>query len=187
VEEKIMIATAATLTYDYPPEIVASVVATVETVRPRVRYAIPSTAIPATNEATSASGENAGFALHFAKLRRLSTDAALWLEAGPPSDFATAWARLVLAQLQSDRLLPTRVVASAEGGVGLCFVDGAKYADIECLNSGTILGVTSDSSTRPLVWEVEQTAGGIARAAERIRGFINSSKAGANATERSVR
>jgi hypothetical protein len=187
VEKEIMISTTATLTYDYPPEIIAAVVATAETARPRVRYLIPSTAIPTTNEVTSSSAEAAGFALHFSKLSRLSTDASLWLEAGPPSDLATAWGRLVLDQLQSDRLLPTRVVASAEGGVALCFVDGAKYADIECLNSGTILGVISDSSTRPLVWEVEQTARGIARASERIREFISPPKARANATERSLR
>jgi hypothetical protein len=184
VEEEIMIATTATLAYDYPVEIV-NFVGSPETLRLRARYSIPSTA--ATNEVTSASGENAGFGLHFSKLSRLSTDASLWLEAGPPSDLATAWARLVLDQLQSYRLLPTRVVASAEGGVGLCFVDGAKYADIECLNSGTILGVISDSSTRPLVWEVEQTAGGIARASERIREFLNPPKARANASERSRR
>jgi hypothetical protein len=181
-----MIATAATLAYDYPAEVVAFI-GRAERLLPRARYSIPSDATPATNDASSASGENANFALHFSKLNRLAIDSSLWSDAGPPSDFATAWARLVLDQLQSDRLLPTRVVASAEGGIGLCFVDGSKYADIECLNSGTILGVISDKSARPVVWEVEQNARGIARAAERIRQFINPSKTAANATERSRR
>lgn len=98
-----------------------------------------------------------------------------------------AWATTALTQLQADGLLPSRVVASAEGGVGLCFVDGIKYADIECLNSGTILGVISDKRTRPVVWEVDQSAGGIARASERIREFVGSFEAGANAPERSPR
>jgi hypothetical protein len=97
----------------------------------------------------------------------------LWPEGTEaPSNVAIAWAHLVLQQLQTDGLLPTRVVASAEGGVGICFIDGSKYADIECLNSGAILGVTSDKRHRPIVWEVQQDAREIARAAQRIREFI---------------
>ncbi|MGO9400576.1 MAG: hypothetical protein ACLP19_22450 [Xanthobacteraceae bacterium] len=178
-----MIATAATLAYDYPAEIVAFV-ASPKTLRPRARYSIPSDAIAATSEVTPANADTAEFAAHLSKLNRLATDASLWTDAGPPSDLATAWARLVLDQLQSDKLLPTKVVASAEGGVGLCFVDGIKYADIECLNSGTILGVISDKRARPVVWEVEQNARGIARATERIREFIHPFKTGANAAKR---
>jgi hypothetical protein len=172
-----MIVSAATLMYDYPPEIVAPV-GSPERLRPRVRYSIPQDAIPATSE-------HAGFAVHFAKLNKLAIDHSLWPNhAEPPSGFAMAWAQLILDQLQNDKLLPTRVVASAEGGVGVCFVDGIKYADIECLNSGTILGVTSDRSTRPVAWEVEQSAGGIARASERIREFIDAFKTETNAPER---
>jgi hypothetical protein len=183
MEEEAMIATAATLTYDYPAEIVAFV-AGPETFRPSARYSIPSGANPATSEATPANADAAEFAAHLSKLRKLAIDASLWTDAGPPSDLATAWARLVLDQLQSEKLMPTRVVASAEGGVGICFVDGIKYADIECLNSGTILGVISDKRARPVVWEVEQNARGIARATERIRQFIYPSKTGANAAKR---
>ena len=181
-----MIVTAATLTYDYPAEIVAFV-ASPETLRPRARYSIPSDANPATSDVTpvNADADTAGFGAQFSKLNRLATDASLWTGAGPPSDLAVAWAGLVLDQFQSDKLVPTKIVASAEGGVGLCFVDGIKYADIECLNSGTILGVISDKRTRPVVWEVEQNARGIARATERIREFIDPLKTGANAAKRS--
>jgi hypothetical protein len=36
-------------------------------------------------------------------------------------------------RLLIDDLLPTRVVASAEGGVAICFMNDDKYADIEFL------------------------------------------------------
>ena len=90
-----------------------------------------------------------------------------------PASAATTWARLFLQAFRKDELIPTRVVASAEGGVAICFVNGKKYADIECLNTGVILGVTSNSRDRPIVWKVEQSASGVALASQRIRKFIN--------------
>ena len=174
MEEEVMIGTAATLVYDCPPQIVASV-ARAESPRPWINYAIPQAA-------SAATSEQAGFDVHFSKLKKLAIEPSLWADhAEPPSGPAVAWAHLIIQQLQFDNLLPTRVVASAEGGVGVCFVDGIKYADIECLNSGTILGVTSDKSARPIAWEVEQSARGLALASDRIRQFIGESKTGSNA------
>lgn len=172
-----IIAAAGTLVYDYPQEIVASVGAP-ESRGPLVRFVIPRIADAATREPS-------GFDAHFAKLRSVAIDQSLWPEdAEPPSDVAIAWAQLVIQQLEADDLMPTRVVASAEGGVGICFIDGIRYADIECLNSGTILAVISNTRDRPIVWQVEPTARGFARASEGIREFINASKAGADEPER---
>lgn len=118
------------------------------------------------------------FAQYFAKLDALTTDKSLWVEgAEPPSAAILAVARLILRQLETEALEPTRVVASAEGGVGLCFVDGDKYADIECLNSGEILGVVSNRRDRPAVWKIEPDASGFANAAARIRAFIGNMSA----------
>jgi hypothetical protein len=170
-----MIATAATLNYDYPPEIVASV-ANPAKPRAKIAFHVPDVA---TNEATN---ENAEFLAHFSKLKRIAIDPTLWPDhSEPPAEFAIMWAQVVMQQLQGDSLAPTRVVASAEGGIGICFVDGNRYADIECLNSGAILGVTSNKRARPIVWEIEQSARGVARASERIREFVGKSKTGANA------
>jgi hypothetical protein len=179
-----MNASAATLNYDYPPLIVAPV-AQPQRERARFSFYIPPDASAATSDPMD---NQAGFADHFAKLRKLAIEPSLWADwAEPPSAYALGWAHLIIQQLQSDDCRPTRVVASAEGGVGICFVDGIRYADIECLNSGTILGVTSDKSSRPVVWEIEQSARGLERASERIRKFILASKAKADAPGRTSR
>lgn len=89
-----------------------------------------------------------------------------------PSREALFFANLVIEQLQRDELAPAKIVESVDGGVAICFVAGDKYADIECLNTGEILGVTTNRRDRPSVWEIKQNASEIARATERIREFI---------------
>jgi len=62
------------------------------------------------------------FATHFAKLRALGTERALWPDgAERPSRSALTWGYVALQQFLHDNFLPTRVVASAEGGVAICF------------------------------------------------------------------
>lgn len=119
-------------------------------------------------------GVEAIFAEHFLKLREIAENPSLWpTEAEGPSSKTIAWASRILQHLQDMELAPTRVVASAEGGAAICFVKGNKYSDLECLNTGEILGVVSNRKDRPIAWEVEQSAGGIAQAAVRIREFLN--------------
>ena len=86
---------------------------------------------------------------------------------------ALSIANIIIEQLQKDELSPAKIVDSAEGGVAFCFVAGNRYADIECLNSGEILGVTTNRRDRPSVWEIQCNSSEIARATERIRAFIN--------------
>jgi hypothetical protein len=74
----------------------------------------------------------------------------------PPSGIAVENARQVLLACRGT-VLPTNVVASAQGGIGVCFYRGKKYGDIECLNTGEILATISDGSGRPKVWEVKPT------------------------------
>lgn len=114
------------------------------------------------------------FSEHFVKLAALQANSELWPdEAEPPSGLAIAYAHAILAELSLDRFAPSRVVASAEGGVAVCFVNGDRYSDIECLNNGSILGVTSDRRQRPNVWEIDADSAAIARACSRIREFLN--------------
>lgn len=115
-----------------------------------------------------------GFAEHALKLKELQTDSLLLPEgAEAPTDMAMEWAQLVFDQLIRAELLPTKVVASAEGGVAYCFVAGDKYADIECLNSGALLGVTTNKRDRPFVWEIDPSANGIVRACETVEQFLS--------------
>jgi hypothetical protein len=119
------------------------------------------------------SHRNKRFAAHFEKLDLLLTDRTLLDGCSePPSSFALGRARAVLHQFETEDLEPTRVVASVEGGVGICFVQGDKYADIECFNAGEILGVVSNRRDRPNIWKVEPSAVGFAEASARIRNFL---------------
>jgi hypothetical protein len=112
---------------------------------------------------------------HFAKLQRIPFEPDLWVTGAPaPSPRALGWAHAVLNQLKEIGSPPSRVVASAEGGVAICFVDGKKYADIECLNSGSIIGVVSDGHGRPTAWEIKPDPNQISQASLRIRKFLNS-------------
>jgi hypothetical protein len=177
-----MIATLGSLPYDLPPEIIAPV-GIPEQAAPRYTFVAVEDA--ATDATTIEVGE---FDIHFSKLKALATNQSLWPEnSEPPSDFATTWMHAIIQQLQADNLFPTRVVASAEGGTGICFIVGNNYADIECLNAGTILGVISNKRDRPIVWAIEQNARGLARASERIREFIVASQAHADASQQSTR
>jgi hypothetical protein len=121
------------------------------------------------------SQPNQKFAVHFQKLDALGTDRTLLVGCTePPSPLTLARARAVLHQLETEGLEPTRVVSSAEGGVAICFVSGDKYSDIECLNSEEILGVVSNRRDHPIVWKIDPSASGFARAAARIRDFLSS-------------
>ncbi len=67
---------------------------------------------------------------------------------------------------------PTRVIASAEGGIAICFSNGERYADIECLNSGEVLGVTSNRRDLPDVWRVDADPHQYAATIGRISNFL---------------
>jgi hypothetical protein len=138
---------------------------------PRNVIASPRAVHAATNEYT-----NSKFATHFAKLRAIANQRSLLPEgAEAPTGLAVNWARAALQQLQEDEFPPTRVVAAMEGGVAICFVYEDKYADLESLNSGEILGVTSNRRDPPIAWEIEPSSVGIARAIVRIRQFFRGS------------
>ncbi len=89
----------------------------------------------------------------------------------PPNAEAVESAQAILLSATSV-IVPTRVTASAQGGVGICFYRGKKYGDIECLNTGEIFATISDGSGRPQVWEVRlnESKGAL----ERIGQFIYS-------------
>jgi len=70
-------------------------------------------------------------------------------------------------------IVPNRVSPSAQGGVGICFYNREKYADIECLNSGEVLATTSTGKGVPEVWQIFNPAE-VKGALERIGKFINS-------------
>jgi hypothetical protein len=113
------------------------------------------------------------FATHFAKLKALGTERALWPDgAERPSQSALTLGYVVLRQFLHNNFLPTRVVASAEGGIAICFVCGDKYSDVECFNTGTVLGVVTNRRNRPNAWEIQPSESHIAQAAATIQQFF---------------
>jgi hypothetical protein len=91
----------------------------------------------------------------------------------PPTPEAFERARTLLSRLQMNALLPTRVLYSAEGGIGILFQYENRYADLEVLNSGSILGVTSDRRGRIEPFEVHPSFEGFTDAIRRIREHVN--------------
>lgn len=59
-----------------------------------------------------------------------------------PNEEALKVAAAVLGTLQQDGLLiPIKLLPSAEGGVGICFVEESRYAHIEIFNEGGLASV----------------------------------------------
>lgn len=145
----------------------------------------PRKILPKDLHAATAQYADTGFDHHYLKLKALGKDRSLVPEGvAPPEPATQALASVMLQQLQADELPPTRIVASAEGGVAICFVSGDKYADVEFLNSGEILGVVSNRHDRPTVWPIDQSSRGLALAALRISNFIHPSSPPKDAPKR---
>jgi hypothetical protein len=157
---------SATLQYLYVPAIEAPV-AVQQQPRGQYQYRI--------SERTDSTTVNESeFDEHYAKLKSIATDSSLWLDGSePPEENTLRWAQIALQFFELSKIEPIRVVSSAEGGVAICCVEGDKYADIEFLNSGVILGVVSNKRDRPVAWEIESSPRAVSRAVVRIREFIS--------------
>jgi hypothetical protein len=170
-----MTSVATTLSYTAPAEGVSR---SGDREQPRLR---PRFAYPREISAATHAYAAGLFDHHFAKLLAVRNEHRLWPDgAERPSDGTIAWASAMLEQLLVDEFPPTRVVASAEGGVAICFVNGNKYADVEFLNTGEILGVVSNRRDRPIAWEVGPNSAGMSGASARIRDFIQTPTTAAN-------
>jgi hypothetical protein len=100
------------------------------------------------------------------KLTKLSTLEHNWDSYGaePPNEFALQWASITLDILEELGREPNALVPSVENGIGICFINGDKFADIEFFNEGEILATTfqkklsldnlSLDNSNPNIWEV---------------------------------
>lgn len=79
-------------------------------------------------------------------------------------------AKEFLAKLEQLAFLPSRVVASSGGGVGLVFLTANKQADIEIFNSGEVLAGIYPYDRDTEVWVV--SLDDLEYTVERIRGFL---------------
>ncbi|MCL1468907.1 hypothetical protein [Argonema galeatum] len=125
---------------------------------------------------TPKTGEEAWFLKSIRKLQKLENLPANWdsYGANPPNSIALLWGRKSLTVLFEMNFPPTQITPSVEEGIGICFIRGKKYADIECFNTGEILAVTSDGQGNPNVWEVNPSREELKNSLERIRVYLQS-------------
>lgn len=111
-----------------------------------------------------------------AKLKQLSRLSAGWDGLGAPAPSATAVlaAADILRACAHGQLVPTGVVPSAEGGIGVTFRRGSLYADIECFNDGDILAAFDRGTGTPEVWPVGPDDRAIRAALDEIRVRLDS-------------
>lgn len=88
-----------------------------------------------------------------------------------PNDLAIRLSEEVILS-SGQRMTPSRIVPSAQGGVGVYFVRNRKRGDIECLNSGSMTATLCDEGQLPKVWEIRQSE--IKSALQSISKFLES-------------
>ncbi len=109
------------------------------------------------------------------QLKKVRSLHANWDSYGaePPSARAIELTEAVLNGLRDRFVAPSRIVASVEGGVGVCFSRGNRYADLECFNNGEIVGVVYAGLGHPRVIEATAEPAALTAAIEDIVAFIN--------------
>jgi len=94
------------------------------------------------------------------RMRQLGSLPATWSKDGieRPSQLAISRAQDIAKAFIEFGLIPDTIVASADGGVAICFIRNQKYADIECYNSGDILAVRYSNQDDPKAWALQPNA-----------------------------
>ena len=91
--------------------------------------------------------------------------------AEPPSPEALDRAAWLLHELYALQLVPSTIVPSAEGGVGIWLTQSGRNAYLECLNSGETIGALYTGQEEPQILEIglhEHTE----RSLRRISGYL---------------
>ncbi len=97
-----------------------------------------------------------------------------WDSYGAPAPNATAIEKAyrILNFLEGSDFMTIRILPSAEGGVGICFLSGDHYADLECSNDGEVIGVRHIGKQVPTLVETDGSDTSIRNALEEIRNHI---------------
>jgi hypothetical protein len=107
-------------------------------------------------------------------LRHLGPD---WDSYGAPAPNAAAFAAAdaALRTLRLMNVLPTRILPSADGGVGMLFTEGEQYAHIEFENSGDTWVLMRGPDSIPNTWKLRSAdADALREAWERISAGLQS-------------
>lgn len=90
-------------------------------------------------------------------LSRMQSLSKYWESSGAeaPNKTALKNAQSVLEYLSSEDFQPSSIEPSTGEGVCISFRKGDRYADIECFNTGEILGMTKVDFEEPSIWETD--------------------------------
>jgi hypothetical protein len=120
-----------------------------------------------------AAGCNEAFEPFHRDLQKLELAAATWRRTfPPPNEQAFSDARVLLRRLEAAQFVPTGIMASAEGGIGIYFRVGTRYADFECSNFGRITAFTSDGTGQVCAMLVEANFEDEIKAINDVRAFL---------------
>jgi hypothetical protein len=86
-----------------------------------------------------------------------------------PNYIARRQAAKILDVLETASLPPARLMASAEGGITMSFVEGKNRAEIEAYNTGEIAAATYSGQSAPTVWELTDEHSDLEQAVVQIR------------------
>ena len=89
-----------------------------------------------------------------------------------PNSAAIQRALRILDLLDGPDLMTVRILPSADGGVGICFVRGDRYADLECSNDGEVFGVRHIGKQAPTLMQTDASDVSIEAALQEIRDHI---------------
>jgi hypothetical protein len=112
----------------------------------------------------------------YSRIFEIATLKSNWGSYGAPSPNRDAFSNAlrILKLVNPADLDALTVVPSAEGGIALCFKAGDRYADIEALNDGSILGVRYVGMDTPVLISMDGSDYSIGTALEEIRNHISS-------------
>lgn len=92
-----------------------------------------------------------------------------------PNDVAISAAESALGVLRSLNALPTDILPSADGGIGICFIQNGHYAHIEFENSGEIWALMYGPETPAATWQLpSDDVSALAAAWDNIRANLQS-------------
>ena len=91
-----------------------------------------------------------------------------------PTDLARQLSMGILRVLEQSNLVPNHLGPSAEGGIGLTFVNGVKRAVIEIYNNGEMAAVTFSDYYSPEAWEFKADQNETLNTIQKVRVYLAS-------------
>jgi hypothetical protein len=136
---------------------------------------LPAASVAGAQSMPSYSARETEIAKWIAKLEGLSKLAPGWNRQGAPapSEKAIRTARQFIEALVNDEQPPTRVAASAVGGVGVTRRIGDRMAYFEFYNDGAGCALLADDAAEERVFDVAPQHGTFTRLLHEVRAFLN--------------